>query len=193
MTTKPTLWVLLCVIVLAGLFSGCQSSKIAFGNSYYFKQSPKATNQTPPSVDKLDPQGAELYASLEREVLVSRDAGALIEQAQQQLSIAVEKSDNEQLKERASRMNQLAGEMNGQELTKKETRAKRKELRQELRSLAKEYKAMSPNETNDMDKSLLLSIIFLGAGLLFLFIFWPLGILMFLAGLVLLIIWAVNS
>ena len=197
MTTKPTLWVMLCVVALAGLFSGCQSSKIAFGNSYYFKQTPKATNQMPSSVDKLDPRGADLYASVEREVLAERDAGALIEQAQQQLLVAMEKSDNVQLKERASRMNQLAGEMNGKELTKKETRAKRKELRKELRSLAKEYRSMAPDQTNDMDQKLKISLILLVAGLVFLLI--PtvitvvIGSLAFAAGLVFLIIWLATE
>ena len=193
MTIKPTLWALLCVVVLAGLFSGCQSSKIAFGNSYYFKQAPKTVKQDIPSIDKLDTHGTDLYASLEREVLVERDASNLLKQAQQQLQVAVDKSDNEQLKASASRMSELAGEMNGQMLTKKETRAKRKELRKELRSLAKEYKAMSPNKANDMERSLLLSIIFGGAGLLFLFIVPVLGLLFLLASIVLLVIWAANE
>ncbi|MEM8964899.1 MAG: hypothetical protein AAGE93_00665 [Bacteroidota bacterium] len=198
MHTKPLLWVLLLALSSSVMFSSCQSSKVAFGNSYYFKQTPKSVDQasvasTLEEIEKVAPQGAQLYTSLDQEMVSERDAAALIEQAQQQLLAAVEKTDNAELKEKALRMSQLAGEMNGQELTKKEQRTKRKEIRKEVRSLVKEYKSMSPNETNDMDKSLLLSIIFLGAGLIFLFLFWPLGILMFLAGLVLLIIWAVNS
>ncbi|MEM6843660.1 MAG: hypothetical protein AAF632_15640 [Bacteroidota bacterium] len=198
MHTKPLLWVLLLTLSSSIMFSSCQSSKVAFGNSYYFKQTPKSIDQASVAsmleeVEKVTPRGAELYTSLNQEMVSERDAEALIEQAQQQLMAAVEKTDNTELKKKTARMSQLASEMNGQEFTKKEKRAKRKEVRKEVRSLVKEYKAMSPNETNDMDKSLLLSIIFLGAGLIFLFLFWPLGILMFLAGLVLLIIWAVNS
>ena len=40
MTTKLTLWTMLGMLCLATCFSGCQSSKIAYGNSYYFKQTP---------------------------------------------------------------------------------------------------------------------------------------------------------
>ena len=193
--TKPTLWITACVVALAALFSGCQSSKIAYGNSYYFKQAPKAkaTAQRLDAVDKIVPNSAELYVSTQSEKLTQRDASALLEQAQAQLLAEVEKRDNPALKESALRFNETVNSMKGQEMTKKETRAKRKELRKELRTLAKEYKAAAPNETQDMDKQALLAIIFGGAGLIFLFLFWPLGILLILASLVLLIIWAANS
>ncbi len=193
------LWVLLITLCSSIMFSSCQSSKIAFGNSYYFKQTPKSSDQSVAAasleieqVKKLTPSQAELLTSLNQDLMVERDAGALIEQAQQQLLAAVEKTDNVELKAKAQRMSQLASEMNSQELTKKEARAKRKEVRKEVRSLVKEYKSMSPNETNDMEKNLLLSIILMGGGLLLLFIFWPLGALMFIAGLVFLIIWAAS-
>ncbi|MEM9673923.1 MAG: hypothetical protein AAF992_15130 [Bacteroidota bacterium] len=199
MHTKPMLWVLLITLCSSIMFSSCQSSKIAFGNSYYFKQTPKSSDQPVAAasleieqVKKLTPSQAELLTSLNQDLMVERDAGALIEQAQQQLLAAVEKTDNVELKAKAQRMSQLASEMNSQELTKKEARAKRKEVRKEVRSLVKEYKSMSPNETNDMEKNLLLSIILMGGGLLLLFIFWPLGALMFIAGLVFLIIWAAS-
>ncbi|MGD1891201.1 MAG: hypothetical protein ACFB15_11485 [Cyclobacteriaceae bacterium] len=199
MHTKPMLWVLLITLCSSIMFSSCQSSKIAFGNSYYFKQTPKSSDQSVAAasleieqVKKLTPSQAELLTSLNQDLMVERDAGALIEQAQQQLLAAVEKTDNVELKAKAQRMSQLASEMNSQELTKKEARAKRKEVRKEVRSLVKEYKSMSPNETNDMEKNLLLSIILMGGGLLLLFIFWPLGALMFIAGLVFLIIWAAS-
>ena len=192
MTTKP-IWILVCVVALAGMFSGCQSSKIAFGNSYYFKQTPKAVAQQPATVDKVAPNSAELQVSTKPQALAQRDASVLLEQAQAQLLAEVEKTDSEALKESAQRFNETVNSMKGQQLTKKETRAKRKELRKELRTLAKEYKAAAPNETQDMDKQALLAIIFGGAGLIFIFLFWPLGILLILASLVLLIIWAANS
>ena len=193
MITKPTLWITACVVALAGMFSGCQSSKIAYGNSYYFKQKPKAVAQQPDAVDKVAPNSAELHVLAEPKAVTERDASALLEQAQTQLLEEVEKSDSKALKESAQHFNETVNSMKGQEMTKKETRAKRKELRQELRTLAKEYKAAAPNETQDMDKQLLLSIIFGGAGLIFLFIIPLLGILFILTSLVLLIIWAANS
>ncbi|WKN44409.1 hypothetical protein [Tunicatimonas pelagia] len=200
MHTKPMLWVLFVTLGTSVMFSSCQSSKVAFGNSYYFKQTPKSTNQSPTvlapeEIEKIASQQADLYTSLDQEVIVERDAGALIEQAQQQLLAAVEKTDNAELKEKALRMSQLADEMNGQELTKKEQRAKRKEIRKEVRSLVKEYKSMSPNETNDLDRTLKIALILMIVGLILLFI--PviniLGLISFIAGLVFLIIWLVNE
>ena len=195
MMTKPTLWVVGCVVALAGIFSGCQSSKIAYGNSYYFKQTAKPVAQAPApvEVDKVSPDSEELYVSAERQALTQQDASVMLEQAQAQLLEVAERSDSEALKESAQRFNQTVNSMKGQEMTKKEARSKRKELRKELRTLAKEYKAAAPDETQDMDKQLLLSIIFAGSGLIFLFLFWPLGILLILASLVMLIIWAANS
>ena len=195
MTTKLTLWVMLCVVALAGLFSGCQSSKIAYGNSYYFKQTPKQL--TVP--EEVAPLSRELQVSREQLALVQRDPSALIEQAQQQLLTAVEKTDNEQLKERASRMNRIADEMKGQTMTKKEARAKRKELRKELRGLAKEYRNMAPNETNDLDQNLKIALILLGVSLLFFIlgafigVLGIIGLLALLASLVFFIIWLVNE
>ena len=199
MMTKPTLWAVLCVVALAGVFSGCQSSKIAYGNSYYFKQTPKPVAKAASSVDRVAPLSSELQVSAEPEAVAQRDAKSLVERAQQQLLAVAEKSNNTQLKEQAQRMNRMANEMKGQELTKKEARAKRKELRKELRSLAKEYKAMAPNETNDLDQNLKVSLILLGASLLFFILgaFIPyigiVGLLALLAALVFFIIWLATE
>ncbi|MEM9829457.1 MAG: hypothetical protein AAF944_02405 [Bacteroidota bacterium] len=200
MHTKPLLWVLLLTLSSSIMFSSCQSSKVAFGNSYYFKQTPKSIDQASVAsmleeVEKVTPQGAELYTSLNQEMVSERDAEALIEQAQQQLLAAVEKTDNTELKEKTARMSQLASEMNGQEFTKKEKRAKRKEVRKEVRSLVKEYKSMSPNEVNDMDKKLKTALILFGVGLILLFIpiIGVLGLLSIIAGLVFFIIWLIEE
>ena len=189
--TKPTLWIAVCVLALAGIFSGCQSSKIAYGNSYYFKQTPKPEAAAP--VNEQAPGSDKLYASAERQQLTQRDAGVLLKQAQAQLLEVADRSNSEALKESAQRFNRTVNSMKGQEMTNKETRAKRKELRKELRTLAKEYKAAAPDETQDMDKRLLLSIIFGGAGLIFLFVVPVLGLLLIIASLVMLIIWAADS
>ena len=191
MMTKPTLWIAVCVLALAGIFSGCQSSKIAYGNSYYFKQNPKPEAAAP--VNEQAPGSDKLYASAERQQLTQRDAGVLLKQAQAQLLEVADRSNSEALKESAQRFNRTVNSMKGQEMTNKETRAKRKELRKELRTLAKEYKAAAPDETQDMDKRLLLSIIFGGAGLIFLFVVPVLGLLLIIASLVMLIIWAADS
>ena len=199
MTTKLTLWVMLCVVALAGLFSGCQSSKIAYGNSYYFKQTPKPVAEKSAAAEAVAPLSRELQVSNEQLALIQRDPSALIEQAQRQLLAAVEKTDNEQLKEQASSMNRIADEMKGQTLTKKEARAKRKELRKELRGLAKEYRNMAPSETNDLDQNLKIALILLGVSLLFFIlgafvgVLGIIGLLALLASLVFFIIWLVNE
>ena len=193
MMTKPTLWLAACVVVLAGMFSGCQSSKIAYGNSYYLKQNPKPV--TP--VDKVMPNSAELLASTQPEVATPKDASTMLEQAQAKLLAATEKSGNAQLKESAQRISKIADEVKGTEMTKRETRAKRKELRQELQSMAKEYRSMAPDQTNALDQNLKVSLILLVAGLILALI--PtavtqvIGLLAFAAGLVFLIIWLVTE
>lgn len=196
-TTKLTLWATLCVLTLAGLFSGCQSSKIAYGNSYYFKQTPKPVAEKPKATGEVVPLSDELQVSREQLALAQRNPNALIEQAQRQLLAAVEETDNEKLKESASRMNRTANEMKGQELTKKEIRAKRKELRKEMQTLAKEYRNMAPNKTNDLDQNLRISLILLVAGLVLLIIPTALtiivGSLAFIAGLIFLIVWLVTE
>ena len=202
--TKLTTWTLLCAFGLVCLFSSCQSSKVAYGNSQYFKQTPRPVAPSIPSEPEVAPvEKQKLYASVLKAV-VTQDADILIERAQKNLSAAVEKSDNAELKQKAQRMNELATSMKEGQLTKKEVRAKRKDLKQEVRSLAKEYKAMEPNATKDIDQGLKLSLILAGAGLLFLIIGGAvggsaggivalLGLLALVGGIVALIIWAASS
>ena len=202
--TKLTTWALLCAFGLVCLFSSCQSSKVAYGNSQYFKQTPRAVAQDLPPVQETEPvEQQKLYASV-LEAVTNRDANMLVERAQKNLSAAVERSNNADLKEKAQRMNKLAASMKEGQLTKKEARAKRKELKKEVRSLTKEYKAMSPNATQDLDQGLKLSLILAGAGLLFLIIGGAvggsaggivalLGLLALVGGIVALIIWAASS
>ena len=197
MTTKLTLWVTLGGLVLASLFSGCQSSKIAYGNSYYFKQTPRSVDKK--VTEQVAPLSSNLQVSREQLALAQRDPKALLEQAQQQLLAVVEENNNGPLKESAVRMNQMANELKGQTMTKKEVRAKRKELRKELKNLAKEYRSMAPNQTNDLDQNLKASLILLAASILFfiLAIIAPvlgiIGLLALLAALVFFIIWLVEE
>ena len=201
--TKLTTWALLCAFGLVCLFSSCQSSKVAYGNSQYFKQTPRAVTQDLPVQETEPVEQQKLYASVLKAV-TNRDANMLVERAQKNLSAAVKRSNNADLKEKAQRMNELAASMKEGLLTKKEARAKRKELKKEVRSLTKEYKAMSPNATQDLDQGLKLSLILAGAGLLFLIIGGAvggsaggivalLGLLALVGGIVALIIWAASS
>ncbi len=171
---KSIYFTLLGIFTVACIFSGCQSSKIAYGNSYYFKQTPKALPAqqtadraaTPEKIASESISSKELQASIAQKVQKTEDVEAMVESAQQQL----EKSGNENLKQHVARINNLKEAAKDQYLTKKEVRATRKEMRKEIKSLVKEYrKTASPNKAeglNDLDKNLRLAIIFLGVGLI---------------------------
>ena len=198
MTTKLTLWTGLGMLCLATCFSGCQSSKIAYGNSYYFKQTPRPV--TPPTATEK----ANLKASLEKQGLAEEAVATKMAEAREQLDEVVAKSENTALQASVDRTKQLAREMKGEQLTRKEVRSKRKELRQELRVLAKEFKNAAPEETQDIDRNLKLALILLGAALVLSIIagatytggygiLWLLATLAWLAGVVFFVIWLVEE
>ena len=203
MMTKSTLWVVVCLLASVSIFSGCQSSKIAYGNSYYFKQTPKPVSKATTPIEKVEiaklPDQSELYVSTQEKA----GTQSMMEKVRRQMLETAEKSDNYYLKEKAQKVDEITSSIQEGNLSKKETRAKRKELRKELRQLVREYHA-APNEMNDMDNGLLLSIILLAGGFLFLIIgavlggsgggiLVLLGLLALVGGLVALIIWAANN
>ena len=148
------------MLCLAAGFSGCQSSKIAYGNSYYFKQKPRPV--APPTAEEK----ASLEASLEKQGLTEQLPTGKLAEAREQLDEVIAKSESSALQASVDRTKQLAREMKGEQLTRKEVRGKRRELRQELRTLSKEFRNASPAETQDIDKNLKLALILLGAALI---------------------------
>ena len=105
-----------------------------------------------------------------------------------------------------ARTKQLAREVKGKQLTRQEKRAKRKELRQELRVLAKEFRNAAPEKTQDIDRYLKISLILVAAALLLsiigaatvttaggLNIFWLLGSLAWIGAIVFFILWLVEE
>jgi hypothetical protein len=199
MTTKLTLWTGLGMLCLATCFSGCQSSKIAYGNSYYFKQTPRPV--APPTAQEK----ANLKASLEKQGLTEESLNTKMKEAREQLDEVIAKSENSALQASVARTKQLAREMKGEQLTRKEVRGKRKELRQELRVLAKEFRNAAPEETQDIDQNLKLALILLGAALVLSIIagatanpgsfgiIWLLATLAWIAGVVFFVIWLVEE
>ena len=195
MTTKLTLWTGLGMLCLATCFSGCQSSKIAYGNSYYFKQTPRAV--TPPTAAEQ----ANLRASLEKQGLTEEAVATKMAEAREQLDEVVAKSENTALQASVARTKQLAREMKGEQLTRKEVRGKRKELRQELRTLAKEFRNAAPEETQDIDRNLRLALILWGGGIVLSIIsgiaglsaLWVVASLVFLAGTVFFVLWLIDE
>ena len=197
--TKLTTWALLCAFGLVCLFSSCQSSKVAYGNSQYFKQTPRPV--APPTAQEK----ANLKASLEKMVADKPAVAARMEEARQQLSEVIAKDENTALRASVDRTKQLAREMKSEQLTRKEVRGKRKELRQELRVLAKEFRSAAPEQTQDLDQNLKVSLILVAVALLLSIIaaatsatgisaiFAILGALAWVAALVFFIIWLVEE
>lgn len=212
--SKLTYFALCSALVIACIFSSCQSSKIAYGNSYYFKQTPKkiAPSQevtdrvaAPEKVSSESISSADLQVSVASKIQKPEKVETMIETAQQQLAENLEKSGNEHLKKRVSRINKLAASAKDQDLTKKEVRAKRREIRKEIKLLAKEYRETAAPQRegglDDLDKNLRLAIIFWGVGLILSIVtaatYVPaLGIiagLAWLAGSIFFIIWLVEE
>ena len=167
MTTKLPLWTVLGLFCLACCFSGCQSSKIAYGNSYYFKQAPKSVAKAQPSdkVATVTPNKPALSASLGKSTVAEEAVTNRLTEAREQLATVIEESNSPTLKASVARTERLAKEMKSEQLTKKEARAKRKELRQELRTLRKEFRHAAPDATNEMHRYLRLSLILWGAAI----------------------------
>ena len=194
MYTKPIFGVILIALCVSAMLSGCQSSKIAYGNSYYFKQAPRTTAPSevqPVVVPSEVPKTLEV--SLQSDV---QSPESMIEKAQAQLESAIAKSENEALKAQAKRVSQLAQSMQQEDVSAREKRVQRKELKKEIKQLKKQIH-MAPDETNELDRNLKIALILLIAGLILgLIPVLPLqviGWLAFLAGLVFLIIWLVNE
>jgi cation transport ATPase len=198
MYIKFMLWAGVLLLSATFLFSSCQSSKIAYGNSYYFKQTTKPVEK--PSAEPV--KESTLEASIEIEEISSEDVATKMEEAQQQISTIVEQSNNPALKESVTRTQQLAKEMKNDQLTKKEVRAKRKELRKEIKTLTKEFKNAAPEEKNEIDRNLKLALIFFGVALILSIIggvstvgtiFWVLSSIAWIAGIVFFVIWLINE
>ena len=198
MKTKSMLWVGVFLLTVCTFFSSCQSSKIAFGNSYYFKQTPKPVTKTPATPVKE----SALEASITIEDVSNEDVKVKMEEAQQQIATLVEKSNNPALKKSVNRTQELAKEIKSDQLTKKEVRAKRKELRKEIKTLTKEFKNASPEEKNEIDRNLKLAIIFFGVALILSIIggvstvgalFWVLSSIAWIVGIVFFVIWLINE
>lgn len=208
MMTKLPLWLGMFGLAVAGMLSGCQPSKIAYGNSYYFRQSPRP--KVPPSPSEKNvmiaerPDPSVLYVSTQGRAKEGFTPASAVGKSRQQTRQSVDAGKNEYLKQPARRGDALATAVQEGSLSKRKKRTQRRALRKELRHLVKEYHAV-PNATHDMDKGLLLSIILMAGGLLFLIIgatvyasgiggvIALLGILALVGGLITLIVRAANS
>lgn len=192
------------------IFSGCQSSKVAYGNKYYFKQQPRPVQSTtvaqpsaaPEKIASLSPTDEELLASIKPELKKYRSTNKLMADAKQKLTTKLKESGQTQLANRVERISDIAASAKDQSLTREEARSKRKEIRREIRELTKEWKATSPNSENfldDLDPYLRKAILFWGLGLILSILgvlipfIWILASISWLVGTVFFVLWLVEE
>ena len=176
MFTRSLFWIGAFLLSATFIFSSCQSSKVAYGNKYYFKQQPRTLTQSkelqpsavPERLESLSLADQELLASIDSELKQHKDVEVMMEKATQKLTKKLGESGHAQLADRVSNISDMAAASKDQSLTKREARNKRKEVRREIRELTKEWKATSPNSESfldDLDPNLKKSNYFLGFGI----------------------------
>ncbi|MGB3585230.1 MAG: hypothetical protein WBA23_01760 [Tunicatimonas sp.] len=176
MFTRSVFWIGVLLLSATCIFSSCQSSKVAYGNKHYFKQQPRVAQQQPtlqPSevpdkLESLSLADEELLASIKPELEQYKSTEKLMADATQKLTKKLHKSGNSQLAERIEGISDLAVSAKDESLTRRESKNKRKEIRREIRSLAKDLKASPNSETifDDLDPYLRKAILFWILGLI---------------------------
>jgi len=204
---------LISLLTISILFSQCQSSKIAFGNKYYFKQTPRTVEaatveskrETAP--ESIVSQGFHeedmLTASVQRDVLPVNTTEAQLEDARKQLAENLDAGEVARLKQKAEKINQLAMSAQDKKVERSERRAARKEMKQEMKELVKEYNAIKSTKDSsfldDLDDNLRKAIIFWGIGVIFSILsafvpfIWILASVSYLVGTVFFILWLVEE
>jgi phage-related tail protein len=185
------------------LFSSCESSKIAYGNSYYFKQTPKKMSKkqltSEESMTSNHQENSEAQKTGSKEAYVSTevmDAEKSIQEKIEKVEQKIEKMKvlEEQKQERQNHSISLSKAE--KKAFKKEKKAVQKALKKEVKALAKEYKK-APEEVkkqNDVSGNLRTGIILGAAGLVLLIIgsgnpiLYALGTVLVVVGVVLILI-----
>ena len=206
MNVRTIIFVLSISLAITSLFTGCQSSKIAYGNSHYFKQQPRSTSvskdKVPERVASLGLKNETLLVSIQQEVKQHKDTKSLMAEAEQKLNEQLAQTGNTHLQERIGRVSELATSVS-ESANRQEKKAKRKEIRQEIKALAKELKSAphSSSDLDDLDPYLKKAIIFWGIGLVLSIIgaatitsfVWILASIAWLVGSVFFILWLVEE
>lgn len=213
MTVKSTLSLVISLLAVSILFSQCQSSKIAYGNKYYFKQTPR----TAESVQAVDPrteaptqvasQGfAEepvITASVQKQIVKQESAQEMMVEAKEQLAANLNAGEKARLKQRAEKIQNLAQSAQDEKIDRKERRAFRKEMKKEMKALAKDFNSITEskdsNAFDDLDDNLRKAIIFWAIGLgisivgVFVPFIWIFASISYLVGTVFFILWLVEE
>jgi len=174
MNARSTISLMISLLAVSILFSQCQSSKIAYGNKYYFKQTPRTEKAVVPSIEraqapeKVLPQGlaeeAIVTASVNREVVKQESARQLMLEAKELVEANLDAGEKAVLKQRAEKIQSLAQSATDKKIDRRERRAFRQEMKKEMKALAKDFNSVTDsNEANlldDLDDNLRKAIIF---------------------------------
>ncbi|MFP4094472.1 MAG: hypothetical protein ACLFUB_08315 [Cyclobacteriaceae bacterium] len=171
--------------VAVALLSSCETSKIAYGNSYYFKQTPKAV------VSNLAEAAAQetAVASIEKTVPATEtDLAGKVERRIEQVKV---------MEEQQAALVAAEKEVSKSErkAIEKELKAERKALKKEVKALVKEYKK-SPEKFEKQDQvsgNTRTGIILGAVGLILVIIgggsvLWTIGTILLVVGLVLILL-----
>ncbi len=117
------------VLIAAWGLSSCQSSKIAYGNSYYFKQTPKA-------VDAPAPKEKAMVASVQPQSVAPVSAEDKITQSAQRVAAMGETQATLKTSMKDEAMSRAE-----KRSIKQEARVNKRQMRREMKTLVREYKA----------------------------------------------------
>ncbi len=180
----------LAVLALTVTFlASCESSKIAYGNSYYFKQTPKKINQPPAAAtqEALASVAQNSPASLTTDEKVKQSYHKLVTLAEDQAKLTQTLRTEKKEMTRSEKKD-----------LRQEKRANKREMRKELKTLIQEYRAASPQDTKEalsakaVSGNLRTGIIIGAVGLILLIIggpvLYPVGAILLVVGLVFILI-----
>lgn len=213
MNARSTFFLFISLMAVSILFSQCQSSKIAYGNKYYFKQTPRTEKPVvpvaarPEAPEQVLPQGLAqepmVTASVERPIVKQQSTKQRMLEAKAQVEASLDAGEKAMLKQRAEQIQNLAMSAKDKQLDRKERRAFRKEMKKEMKALARDFNSITESqETNfldDLDENLRKAIIFWAIGLAisvvatFVPFIWILASISYLVGTIFFILWLVEE
>jgi len=186
MTSKISAFILIAVCLTTVLFSSCQSSKIAYGNSYYFKATPKVLSQ-----QEAPPKAQEIVASVKKAPRNEPSATERKEAIEQKILNL--QNYQKQLEETQTVLDQASTAQERREI-RRQQRGEKKALRQELKQLSREIQlAPEEEQKENLSKNGRLGLIFAAIGLVLLLVVpgsvgYILGTILLVVGILLLIL-----
>lgn len=176
---------LVALALTASLLFSCESSKIAYGNSYYFKQSPKKLSSTSKA-----PVADQLVASTE---IKSPETSSVEEKINSSLTDVLALAKKHEKLENKIHLEKEALTRVERKSFRQERRENKREMRKELKKLVREYRsapdAVKEKLSNkEVTGNLRTGIIIGAVGLILLIIggpvLYPVGAILLVVGLV---------